>query len=160
MRLVAVAGLFALALLVDVSELLAVPVAGGRPLLFAALAASVALRRGALAGGAWGFSGGVALGALFLDRDIGPRALAGLLAGSLPVTLRGWVYVQRWGGQAAVGALAGACWTSVPALAAWVRSDLGPAPGPVGLAIALNAMLTGVVCPPLGSLLERVERRV
>lgn len=160
MRLIAVAGMFALALLIDVSELLAVPVAGARPLLFAALAASVALRRGALAGGAWGFTGGVALGALFLDRDVGPRALAGLLAGSLPVGLRGWVYVQRWGGQAAAGALAGTCWALTPALAAWARSDLGPAPGPMLFAVALNAALTGAVCPPLGLLLERVERRV
>lgn len=160
MRLLAVAAIFSLALLVDVSELLAVPVVGARPLLFAALAAAVALRRGPLAGGAWGFGGGVALGALFLDQDAGPRALAGLLAGSLPVTLRGWVYVQRWGGQAAAGALAGACWSLTPALVAWARSDTGPAAGPVLIVVTLNAALTGVVSPSLGSLLERVERRV
>ncbi len=160
MRLIAIAGVFALALLVDVNELLALPVTRSRPLLFAGLAAAVALRRGALAGGAWGFSGGVVLGALFQDRDIGARALAGLAAGSLPVGLRGWVYVQRWSGQAATGALAGAIWSLVPSVLAWLRTDAGPAAGPLLVTVLLDALLTGAVSPLLGRLLERVERRV
>ncbi len=160
MRLIAVAAVFALALLVDVSELLVIPVARARPMLFAGLAAAMALRRGALAGGAWGFAGAVALGALFQDRDIGPRALAGLAAGSLPVGLRGWVYVQRWSGQAAAGALAGACWALTPSVLAWIRSDAGPAAGPLVLTVLLDAALTGAVSPLLGRVLERVERRV
>lgn len=161
MKFVAHAACFALALLGDASGLLELPVTGGRPVLFAALAACVALRGSALTGGAWGFAGGVALGLLFADARIGPRALGGLLAGSVPVAFRRLLFWHRASGQAAMGVVAGACYGLAGVLAAWLRGELtGWSPTAQLTRVGLDALLTGAACPLLYRLLARLERQV
>jgi hypothetical protein len=155
------AALFAFVLLADASLVLAVPgSAGGRPLLFAALAAGVALHEGSLAGGAWGFAGGLALGLLFDDLRIGSRALGGLLAGSVPVILTRVVYAQRLSGQFAVGAAAGACYDLAQIVTALVRDELAAGAGALAFTTAVDACLTGAACPLLLRVLAALERRV
>jgi len=160
MKAVAHAALFALALLLDASGLLELPVIGGRPILFAALAACVALRGSALAGGAWGFAGGTALGLLFADTRLGARALGGLLAGSVPVAFRRLLFWHRPSGQAAVGVVAGLSYGAAGIVAGWARGEMAGPPGVMLPRIGLDALLTGAACPVLYALLARVERQV
>lgn len=160
MRLVAHAACFAFALLCDASGVLELPVLGGRPVLFAALAACVALRGSALSGGAWGFGSGLALGLLFADSRIGARALGGLLAGSVPVAFRRLLFWHRATGQAAMGVVAGLCYGLAGLLAGLARGDLAGAPFAQVPHLVVDALLTGAACPLLFRLLARVDRQV
>lgn len=159
MLFLAHAASFAVALVLDASGLLTLPVLG-RPILFAALAACVAVRSSALAGGAWGFAGGLALGLLFSDNAIGARVLGGLLAGSLPVLLKRVLYLHRTTGQLAVGAVAGLGYGAAGLLGAWVQGS--PAGGTAAVLPGLlrGTLLTAAVTPLLYRLLVRLERQV
>lgn len=119
---------------------------GIRPFLFVALAASEGLRRDALAGGTWGFAGGLALGLLYADGRLGALALGGLLAGSLPAALKRPLYWQRAGGQALLGALAGAVYALAPLLLSGGGAPAAPLAASLPR-VAADAMLTGAVCP-------------
>jgi hypothetical protein len=160
LKLLAQAALLALVLVVDASLVLTLPVPGGRPVLFAALATAVAVREGPLSGGAWGFAGGVLLGLLFADARIGARALGGLLAGSVPVSFRRIVFVQRWTGQAALGVVSGALYGSALLAVSWLNGELAGGVGGLLPWLALDALLTGAACPVLFRVLTAVERRV
>jgi len=160
LKLLAQAALLALALIVDASLALNLPFPGGRPIVFAAFATAVALREGALAGGAWGFAGGIGLGLLFADARIGARALGGLLAGSVPVWFRRIVFVQRWTGQLAVGVVSGALYGATLLAVSWAKGDVTGVVLPLLPWLAQDALLTGVACPVVFRLLAVVERRV
>ncbi len=160
MRFILHAACLALALLLDASGLLELPVIGGRPILFAALAACVALRGSALAGGAWGFAGGLALGLLFADSRIGARALGGLLAGSVPVAFRRLLFWRRVSGQAAMGVIAGLGYGVAGLAAGWARGELSGPPVALVPRLVLDALLTGAACPILYRVLGRAEREV
>ncbi|MEK7476203.1 MAG: hypothetical protein AAB152_11310 [Candidatus Coatesbacteria bacterium] len=160
MKLLAQAALLAIALIVDASLALTLPLPGGRPLLFAAFATAVALREGALAGGAWGFGGGLGLGLLFADGRIGARALGGLLAGSVPIWFRRIVFVHRWTGQLAIGVVSGGLYGATLLAVSWARGDVTGVVFPLLPWLALDAVLTGVAAPVFVRLLDVVERRV
>jgi hypothetical protein len=151
---------FALALVADASTILTLPLLGGRPLLFIALANCFAIRANALAGGTWGFAGGLALGLLFADARIGAMALAGLLAGSVPSTLRRLLFLHRWTGQAAMGAAAGALYDGTLVTVSALRGDVASPLGPMLLHLVLDAALTGAAVPLVLRGVGRVEREV
>ena len=151
---------FAFTLLVDATTFLTLPWLGGRPLLFIALANCFALRADALAGGSWGFAGGLLLGLLFADQRVGAMAFAGLLAGAAPALLKRLLFTHRWTGQVALGAVAGGLYDAALLGLLTVRGDLDlPA---VGLLprILLDAGLTGLAMPFLLRGVGRVEREV
>lgn len=151
---------FAAALLVDASTVLTVPLLGGRPLLFVALANCFAIRANALAGGTWGFAGGLALGILFADDRIGAMALGGLLAGSVPGALRRLLFLHRWTGQVALGAVAGALYDGTLLGVAALRGDVGLPLWPLVQGLLLDAALTGAAVPLLLRGVGRVEQEV
>ncbi len=160
MRFVVQAVGFALALLADASTVLTLPLLGGRPLLFVALANCFAIRGNALTGGSWGFAGGLALGLLFADFRIGAMALGGLLAGAVPGGLRRLLFLHRWTGQVALGALAGAIYDATLLAVAAGRGELAAPAGPLLRGLVLDALLTGAAVPVLLRAVGRVEQEV
>ena len=158
MKFAVKAGCFALALFADASHLLVLPWIESVPLLFIALAISFALRADALAGGAWGFAGGLSLDLLYADGSFGTRALGGLLAGSLPVTIKRLLFWRRWTGQAVLSALAALLFEgTILAVGLW-RGELAGLKGAVLPRLALSAALTGVICPGFSWVMSRLER--
>ena len=158
MRSIIQAGCFALALGIDASRLLSIPGLDAGPLLFVALTVWFSMRAGPLGGGAWGFSGGLALGLLYADSSLGARVLGGLLAGSVPVSLRRLLFWRRWPGQVALGALAALLFDLTLLIAGLARGNLVGRPGSLLPGLALDASLTGVACPLLVRLMSRLER--
>lgn len=158
MKFVIRAFVFLLVLFADAARLLEVPGAGISPLLFVALAAGYGLGSGALAGGAWGFAGGMMLGLLYGDATIGARALGGLLAGSLPAAMKRLLYWRRWPGQVGLGVITGLIFEGVMLAVAWFRGDVAGPGYPLGLRILATALLTGLVCPLFVLLVGRLER--
>jgi hypothetical protein len=151
--------LFLLAAVVDASGFLAPGWLAGRPLLFVALAVGFGLRSNILTGGAWGFTGGLVLGVLCADLNVGPRILAGMLAGSVPVAMRRLLFWQRWPGQAVLGALAALVFDLGLLSVGYTRGEMaGPAlcvvPG-----VVMDTVLTGAACPLLMRLMGRLEGR-
>jgi len=116
------------------------------------------LRADALAGGAWGFGGGLALGLLYADSTIGARVLGGLLAGSVPATMRRLLFWRRWPGQVALGVLAGLLFEATLVAVMAVRGDVSGFHYSLLLRILLSAVLTGVACPLLARFVERLEK--
>lgn len=151
---------FAAVLLVDASTVLTLPLLGGRPLLFVALANCFAIRANALAGGTWGFAGGLALGLLFADLRVGAMALGGLLAGSVPSALRRVLFLHRWTGQVALGAAAGALYGATLLGVSALRGDLSSPVMPLLGSLVQDAALTGAAVPLLLRGVGRVEREV
>ncbi len=145
---------FAAMLLADAARLPAFP-GGVRPLLFVALAACYGLRGDALTGGTWGFAGGLALGLLYDDGRVGPFALGGLLAGSVPAALKKGLFWQYGTGQALLGLLAGLLFGATPLALAGATGQLGVPAWSLLPRALVDAILTGAVCPILFRLTRR-----
>ena len=159
MRFAVRAGCLALVLIVDVSRLLVVPGLESCPLLFVALITVFALRADALAGGAWGFASGLSLDLLYADSSFGARALGGLLAGSLPVTMKRLLFWRRWTGQAVLSVLAALLFEGTLLAVGWWRGELAGLAGLALPGVVVSAALTGLVCPALSWLMSRLERQ-
>jgi len=159
MRTAARIFLFLLAATVDASGVLAPGWLAGRPLLFLALAVGFGLRSNLLTGGVWGFAGGLVFGLVYADSSLGPRMLAGLVAGSVPVAMRRLLFWQRWPGQVVLGSAAALLFDLVLVGVGYARGETTRIALSVFPGLVMDAALTGAACPLLMRLMGRLEGR-
>jgi hypothetical protein len=146
-------------LVLDVSRLVQVPWLDSAPNFFVAFVAYLSLKSGPLAGGAWGFGGGLAVGLMEGGATAGPLSLGGLAAGAFPGMVKHLIFWRHPAGQAALGALAGALYGGVQVVVAVLHGQVSPPVFPLALRLLVDALLTGAVCPLLGTVVERMEKR-
>lgn len=151
--------LIAVSLLIDTSRFLELPFVGARPMVFIAIVVCFSLRAGALTGGAWGFSSGLALGVFFADARVGAMTLGGLLAGCVPAYIKGGLFWRNWAGQAALGAVGCLLFEGMVMGFSSLRGEFSVGPV-VGLArLTVDSVLTGALTPLVFILLNRMETR-
>jgi len=160
MNILAQAGLFALALVVDSSRIIELPLFGGvHPLLFTAIVVSFAVSSGAFTGGLWGFLGGLSLGLLAGNPQVGALTLGGFLSGSVPVLLRPLVFWRKWTSQVVLGFASVLLFNLTLLAVSSVRGEDSGISVVSGLRMASDAVITAIVCPLVCAGMSRLERR-
>jgi len=160
MIFLAQAGLFALALIIDASRIIDLPVFGGvHPLLFSAIVVSFAVSSGAFTGGLWGFIGGLSLGLLAGTPQAGALTLGGFLSGSVPVLLRPLVFWRKWTSQVVLGFASVLLFNITIYAVSAIRGETNGFTWIAGFRMASDALLTALVCPLVCAGMSRMERR-
>ena len=150
--------LFILALVVDSSRLLNLPLLGGvHPLLFLAVVVSFAVSSGAFTGGLWGFIGGLSLGLLAGTPQVGALTLGGFLSGSMPVLLRPLVFWRRWTSQVVLGFASVILFNLVLYAVSAIRGEVDGFSWAAGFRMAADAMLTALISPLVCAGMSRLE---
>jgi len=160
MKILAQVGLFALALVIDSTRLINIPLLGGiHPLLFSAVVVSFAVSAGAFTGGLWGFIGGLSFGLLAGNPQVGSLTMGGFLSGSLPVLLRPLLFWRRWTSQVVLGFVSVLLFNLVVFAVSVIRGETNGFSWLTGLRMTSDAVLTALICPMICAGMARLEAR-